>query len=194
MFCWKPQLFAPHEINKELKNLFSRVKIISELMNTEHAYWSVTRWGIQFSSAQGKEKGYQFNQGQRNMWPRVQVKHTPTSRRNRYISLILSFRREKMKLGVTSDTGHSSPECAALIRWMRRLQQGADIFLISASISHPSPSSFSLPTSCSTFPPSSSTPAQPALPLCASPSLCTGMSFWEHRLMSWVFPWAWSVF
>lgn len=77
------------------------------------------------------------------MWPRLQEKQTPTTQSNQYISLIPSFRHENMKLGVTYDTGHSSPECAALIRWMRRLQRGADIFLISASISHPNPSSFS---------------------------------------------------
>lgn len=77
------------------------------------------------------------------MWPRLQEKQTATTQSNQYISLIPSFRHENMKLGVTYDTGHSSPECGALIRWMRRRQQGADIFLISATIFHPNPSSFS---------------------------------------------------
>ncbi len=77
------------------------------------------------------------------MWLRLQEKRTPTTQSHQYILLFPSFRHENMKLRVTYDTVHSSSECAALIRWMRRLQQGADIFLITASISHPHPSSFS---------------------------------------------------
>lgn len=62
------------------------------------------------------------------MWLRLPGRQTATTKSNHYISLIPSFRHENMKLWVTYDTGHSSPECAALIRWMRRLQWGADIF------------------------------------------------------------------
>lgn len=105
---------------------------------------------------------------------------------NQYISLIPSFRHENMNLWVTYGTDHSSPECAALIRWMRRLQQGADIFLISASISHPNPSSFSQsmlpsPNILLNLPSSQiNSTTHPHFPPHTSPSLCTGMLCWEN--------------
>ena len=146
------------------------------MMNREHKHSSVGRGKFQFNcSCTGFKKRYLFNQGQPYMWPRLQGKQTPTTQSDQYIYLILSFRHEKYE--TMSDLWHQP---FILSDEWEEFSKERDIFLMSASISHTNPPSFSsvdafsLPTSCLTFPRLRSTlihpPPRAAAPVC----VCTG--------------------
>ena len=168
------------------------------MMNREYKHSSVGSGKFQFNfSCTRFKKRYQFNQGQPNMWPRLQGKQTPTTQSDQYISLILSFRHEKYE--TMSDLWHQP-----FITRLRRSYQ------MNEGSSARSGTSFScLPpflmqtlhhflSRCFLSPyilfnlPSSQINPDPPSSSCIRPCVCALVGRAAKRwLMRWVFPWVW---
>lgn len=160
------------------------------MMNTEYKYWRVNRWeiSIQFPLQQVKKKIYQLNQGQCNMWPKLQGKQTPTRRSVYLVNPVI----QTWKYETLSDLWHR----ALITRMCHFYQMNEEIPARGRHFSHVcihfSPETLhhflsrcsSPPTSCLTFPPLRSTPTHP--PPHTSPGLWTGRLCWEKTTGWWV--------